>query len=171
MFLINAIGMYRAGNFFFALPSSPQFCLFLKKRLFYLGCTTCVPKAVTSNRAQIQLHEHKHLWFLMSCGPWVFFFLGSAGNALMFSRKGVLGLFEDYHFPFSLPGSELLSACADVHVSVKHINVFFSLLSLMGLCHSSLIFFCVSSCQYIWIELITMLQIWQHLQQLRGLVS
>lgn len=55
-----------------------------------------------------------------------YFFLGSAGNALVFSRKGILGLFEDYHFPLCPPGSELLSASAEVHVSVKHTSMCFS---------------------------------------------
>lgn len=48
-----------------------------------------------------------------------YFFLGPAGNALEFPIRGVLGLFEDYHFPLSDAGSELLSASAKVHVSVN----------------------------------------------------
>lgn len=38
--LVNDIGMYCGEDFFLTLPSSPQFCLSLKKGLFYLGCTT-----------------------------------------------------------------------------------------------------------------------------------
>lgn len=38
--LLIDIGIYCGEDFFFTLPSSPQFCLSLKKGLFYLGCTT-----------------------------------------------------------------------------------------------------------------------------------
>lgn len=127
MLLINDIGMYCGKDFFFTFLSSPRFCLSLKKGLFYLGCTMCVSKTATSNIAQIQLHYHKHLWFLMSFVNHDYFFLRSAGNAFVFYRRGVLGLFQDDHFPFSPPGSELLSVSAEAHVSVKHTSVCFSL--------------------------------------------
>lgn len=71
-----------------------------------------------------------------------YFFLGSAGNALEFSIRAVLGLFEDYHFPLSHPGSELLSGSAKVQVSVN--QCIFQLTFFDGslFCHFSLIFRC-----------------------------
>lgn len=127
MLQIHENGMYCGEDFFFTLPSFPWFCLSLKKGLFYLACATCVSKTATYNVAQVQLHYHKHLlWFLMSFVDHDYFFLGSARNALVFSRRGVLEVFEDYHFSPCPPGGGLLSASAEVHVSVKHTSVCFS---------------------------------------------
>lgn len=148
---INDIGIYCGEDFFFSLPSSPRFCLPLKKGLFYLGCTTCVSKTATSNIAQVQLRYHKHLlWFLRSFVHHDYFFLGPAGNALMFSIRGVLGLFEDYSFPLSCAGSE---ASAKVHVSVNQCVFQLTFFGGSLFCHFLLVFLCKLLLTYLdWIN-------------------
>lgn len=106
------------------------------------------------------------------CEPWLFFLEVSWKCSRVFQKRSI-GSFSRLPLP-PLSSWKWAAVCFfwDSCFCETYSSVFFNLISLMDLCFvTSHWFFCVKSCRHIWIELITMLQMWQHLQHLRGLVS